>query len=95
MKRFSFFSALLVLCMGASALHIAHPATLRQPADNLGQVTDGAFRDGLYLGKMAAKRGAPAHVSVGRWSTSQDRAAFAAGYQRGYHELAVTQETSR
>ena len=47
---------------------------------------DGAFRDGLYLGKLAAASGQPMRVAVGRWSTEQDRATFTAGYQRGYGE---------
>jgi hypothetical protein len=50
---------------------------------------DGAFRDGLYLGKLAAESGQPPRVAMGRWSTEQDRAMFSAGYHRGY-EAVVT-----
>ena len=35
--------------------------------------TDGAFRDGLYLGRLAAQSGGERHVSVGRWATAQDK----------------------
>jgi hypothetical protein len=45
-----------------------------------------AFRDGLYMGKLAAKRGAPMRLASGRWSTLGDRALFALGYEQGYHE---------
>lgn len=45
---------------------------------------DGAFRDGLYLGKLAAGQGHPLHLAVGRWSTDRDRASFSAGYRQGY-----------
>lgn len=49
-------------------------------------VTDAAFRDGLYLGKLDAKSGRKAHLSVGRWNTAQGHASFAAGYEQGYQE---------
>jgi hypothetical protein len=47
---------------------------------------DGAFRDGLYLGKLAAGRNQPPRAAVGRWFTEHDRSMFAAGYLRGYNE---------
>ena len=47
---------------------------------------DGAFRDGLYLGKLAAERGRPLHPLTGRWSSDKDRASFVAGYRRGYND---------
>jgi hypothetical protein len=51
------------------------------------QITDGAFRDGLYLGRLDADRGAQLHVARGRWATAEDRVSFIAGYQRGYSDL--------
>jgi hypothetical protein len=48
--------------------------------------TDGAFRDGMYLGKLAAESGRPLRPTIGRWSTDQDRTTFTAGYRRGYNE---------
>ena len=95
MKRVSFFCALLALGVGASALHIVQPTAVRGIAGNPSEITNGAFRDGLYLGRMAAQRGAPAHIGVGRWSTVESRAAFTAGYLRGYSELAVAPKASR
>jgi hypothetical protein len=53
---------------------------------------DGAFRDGLYLGKLAAASGQPMRIAVGRWSTEQDRATFTTGYQRGYGETLASME---
>jgi hypothetical protein len=47
---------------------------------------DGAFRDGLYLGKLAAESGQAFSPAIGRWSTDQDRATFSEGYRRGYNE---------
>jgi hypothetical protein len=51
------------------------------------EATNAAFRDGLYLGKLAAGRGDSFHVSRGRWATDSDRNAYAVGYERGYNEL--------
>jgi hypothetical protein len=49
--------------------------------------TDGAFRDGLYVGRLAAEAGRPNLPQVGRWSNAGDRASFVAGYQRGYNAV--------
>jgi hypothetical protein len=53
---------------------------------NSAQLTDGAFRDGVYLGRLAAQSGGEHHVAVGRWATAQDRSSFSAGYEQGYSE---------
>ena len=50
--------------------------------------TDGAYRDGLYLGKLAAKSGLPLLPPTGRWATERDRASFLAGYRRGFNGAA-------
>jgi hypothetical protein len=57
------------------------------PNGNVAQITDGAFRDGLYLGRLAAEGGSEPHVAIGRWATAEDRSSFKAGYQRGYSAL--------
>jgi hypothetical protein len=48
---------------------------------------DGAFHDGLYLGKLAAQHGQPLRPAIGRWSANRDRAMFEAGYRIGYGEF--------
>ena len=48
---------------------------------------DGAFRDGLFIGRFTAKAGFPSRSPVGRWSNDSDRASFLAGYQRGYQDV--------
>jgi len=53
---------------------------------------DGAFRDGLYLGKLAARNGERLRPAIGRWSTDHDRSMFAAGYERGYSETLAGSE---
>jgi len=54
---------------------------------NSAQLTDGAFRDGVYLGSLAAQSGGEHHVAVGRWATAQDRSSFSAGYEQGYRQF--------
>jgi len=47
-----------------------------------------AYRDGLYVGKLAAQRGEQHLAPVGRWSAPNDRDAFLAGYQQANAEIA-------
>lgn len=56
-------------------------------SNNPVQLTDGAFRDGVYLGRLAAQSGGEHHVAVGRWATAQDRSSFSAGYEQGYSKF--------
>jgi hypothetical protein len=53
--------------------------------------SDAAFRDGLYVGRLAGERGEPQRIAVARWSTEQDRALFADGYRRGYANAVRTE----
>jgi hypothetical protein len=55
-------------------------------AMNKNQAANAAFRDGLYLGKLAAERGETPQVSLGRWATASDRESFVAGYETAYQE---------
>jgi hypothetical protein len=48
------------------------------------RTTTAAFRDGAYLGKLAARGQESRHVSASRWASEADRQLFAAGYERGY-----------
>lgn len=85
MNRISTFALALAVCVGTTAmLNLKYkPADGRQTLDAQ-MASDGAFRDGLYLGRLAAQQRRPMHSPVGRWSTEKDRAAFDAGYRRGY-----------
>jgi hypothetical protein len=51
------------------------------------QALDGAFRDGLFIGRLTAETGLPSRPPVGRWSNDSDRVSFVAGYQHGYNEV--------
>ncbi len=87
MNKFSTYALVVAACLGTTAV-VAHSngvPKLATTANLEAQLaSDGAFRDGLYLGRLAAEHGQPQQVAVGRWSTERDRSMFAAGYQRGY-----------
>jgi hypothetical protein len=86
MTRF-FTCAVIVIGLGASATLAINPRTGKSDTNTEALfAADGAFRDGVYLGKLAAESGQQQHPAIGRWSTKQDRSRFAAGYRRGYGE---------
>ena len=87
MKKLSSYAFVIVLSLGAAAMFANSgqaPAPVQGSQAQL--AADGAFRDGLYLGRLAAEGGQPMRPSIGRWSTAQDRSMFSAGYRRGYDE---------
>jgi hypothetical protein len=56
----------------------------RLPAVLPAKSTDAAFRDGLYQARLDIEEGRKSHPAIGRWSSTEARASFLAGYQRGY-----------
>jgi uncharacterized protein with FMN-binding domain len=94
MKRHSRWALALVL--GGAAVGIAQEGVVEadQNADQNNvsgeqRVSSAAYRDGLYLGKLAAERGDSAHIATGRWARESDRTLFASGYQEAYTEIAA------
>jgi hypothetical protein len=88
MKRLPLYASVIALgIVPTSMLHSNRHDNLPAANENVAEATDGAFRDGLYLGRLAAKRGSEPRIAVGRWATGKDRASFTAGYQRGYSEV--------
>ena len=77
----------IVVCLGTTALLGTSRAVQEKSPTNSQMAADGAFRDGLYQGRLAAEAGRPVHVQVGRWSTERDRTSFAMGYRRGYNDV--------
>jgi hypothetical protein len=85
-KLFTFTLA-IVVCLGTTAMLASHERSVRlSQKTNAPLASDAAFRDGLYVGKLAAEAGRPLHAPAGRWSRDLDRANFVAGFQRGYNE---------
>jgi hypothetical protein len=88
MRRLFLFASVITLCAGV-AFMVRNPArrdSLPNLHDNNPFWTGAAFRDGLYLGGLAARRGEESHISEGRWSNQADRSSFTAGYEQGYDE---------
>jgi hypothetical protein len=86
MSKVSTYALAIAACLGTTAM-LANSNHTNNPTSNVNARLDGdgAFRDGLYLGRLAAQSGLPLNPEVGRWSTDQDRATFSTGYQRGYN----------
>jgi len=79
--------ALAIGFVGTSAMLVRRDMAARPGHDlDVQKAGDAAFRDGVYLGKLARTAGNPMHPPVGRWSTEKDRTSFAAGYRRGYNQ---------
>jgi hypothetical protein len=94
--------AVFFLLTPAIALGMAIASGFRSgPAPNLNadetisQATNGAYRDGLFVGKLSAEHGAKSSAPIGRWARAEDRASFTAGYQRGYGEFLATHVVTR
>jgi len=84
MKKLMLFAAVIELCLGAAMIHTGHASNPGQISAEANHATSAPFRDGLYLGKLAAERGGESHIYTGRWTTEGDRASFTAGFQQGY-----------
>ena len=76
----------LLLAMGfvGSAMVVQRAGTSQD--SNAQAANDAAYRDGLYVGKLAHAANREMRPPVGRWSTEKDRASFAAGYRQGFGE---------
>jgi hypothetical protein len=87
MNKVLTFVLAITVCLGTTALLAIRTQTSAgvQKSDAILDA-DGAFRDGIYLGRLTAERGRPARPMTGRWASNKDRAAFAAGYNRGYND---------
>lgn len=74
-------------CVGTTAMLVKRDVTPRQRQSvDVQLVNDAAFRDGLYLGRLAHAENRPMGPPIGRWSTEKDRNSFAAGYRQGFEE---------
>jgi hypothetical protein len=87
MKKLSLFTVVIALSLGAAAMIRSRGSDAFRNSDVVANhITSGAFRDGLYLGKLTAERGGEPHIASGRWAADEDRASFTVGFQQGYHE---------
>ena len=100
-KKFKFLAfAILTVIVTLGAKRLASPMTAAHssPINNheSAQAMTAAFRDGVFQARLSVQRGEAEHLSIGRWNSEQDRAAFIAGYQQSYrHEMAALHKQGR
>ncbi len=92
MEKFFTLALAVGMSLGTTAALVKYYPPNTHNAEAL-LANDAAYRDGLFLGKRAAKSGTQSQAPVGRWSAEKDRASFRAGYEHAYHEFA--QESHR
>ena len=87
MKKIGLYVLIIVLSVGSAAMVQSAMRTRSLNSDSSAlMATNGAFRDGLYLGKLAARNGEEPRISTGRWVKDEDRSAFRDGYNRGFNQ---------
>jgi hypothetical protein len=87
MKNLPVFTSVIALCLGAATAMIQSGRRSdgwQSSSIQTVRATSAPYRDGLYLGKLAAARGGESQISTGRWTTEADRASFKAGFEQGY-----------
>jgi len=85
MEKIFTLALTLAVTLGTTAL-LANGRMSASESIAVQRANDGAFRDGLFIGHLAAERGKPAHPLVGRWASASDRASFEAGYRLAYND---------
>jgi hypothetical protein len=91
-KIFTFALALAVSLGTTAFLANSGGSTWQDHSPDAQRATDGAFRDGLYVGRLAAEGKRRLQPPIGRWSSDRDRASFVAGYRRGYDDARARTE---
>ena len=79
-------SILALAFLGTSALLVKRDMSAPPSDQQFAPAADAAFRDGLYVGKLARAANRPMHPPTGRWVAARDRASFARGYREGFAE---------
>jgi hypothetical protein len=92
MDKILTFALALAVSLGTTAVLANSRPAARQRQRDEQRATDGAFRDGLYVGRLAAESRRPLSPQIGRWSSDRDRSSFVAGYRRGYDDARARTE---
>jgi hypothetical protein len=82
----------LAHCLAAAVMVITAGLLFQVPCSSISQAderSNAAYRDGAYLGQLAATRRESPRSMTSRWSSPEDRASFAAGYESAYRSAAV------
>ncbi len=88
MKKLSVFTIVIALCLGAAAMIQSARVTggWKSSSIDAPRLISAPYRDGLYVGKLAAQCGGESLISTGRWATEADRTSFTEGFQQGYRD---------
>jgi hypothetical protein len=92
MKNLPAFTIVIALCLGAAVAMIQSDRGSngwQSSSIQTARATSAPYRDGLYLGKLAAAGGREPRISSGRWTTEADRTSFTTGFQQGYQDQRV------
>ncbi len=84
MKPFH-YALVIVAALLASAASSRTSAPSLNPAADAFHATDGAYRDGLFIGHLDRSHQRH-HLASGRWNNAADRQSFVAGYEQGYSQ---------
>lgn len=99
MNNFSTYALALAICAGTTLTTLTaltnHHVARNSKSVDASLALDGAYRDGLYLGRLTAATGQPLRPTIGRWSSDKDRASFEAGYRSGYNDALASAVTAR
>jgi hypothetical protein len=88
MEKLFIFALAIAVSLGTTAM-LANSARVgtKPPTIDALLANDAAYRDGLFVGKLAARQGRTMRPLIGRWSSQKDRVSFVMGYERGYNEV--------
>jgi hypothetical protein len=95
MNKHFLFGAVMILALLSTVWSAVSAQTRQLARTETLQATDGAYRDGLFLGRLDARAGRNRRACVGRWSSQTDRASFASGYEDGYARAALMSVAER
>jgi len=93
MEKLFTYTLAIAVCLGTTVLLTNHGASRQEQSSEAALAADGAFRDGLYVGRLSAEGGRSLHPPIGRWSNERDRASFTAGYRLGYNDFLASAAT--
>jgi len=89
MKPFHYALVIVAALGGFAANRGTGSRTPQAPVSGIvGRATDGAYRDGLFMGQMDRNKAKPRHVASARWNSDADRQSFRQGYEQGYTNAA-------
>ena len=84
--RVLLYSSLAALAILATAYGSRSTLSSVKPPDqvDIRLAGEGAYRDGLYLGRLDRQHRKAEHPAWARWNAAKDRKLFVQGYEVGY-----------